>query len=275
LDNVPFAISAWEASAVGQKSIEHVHAIPLACSSQEGELRSRLLASPDSWKLWNAIYMEAYQTYDDAKCQRLVAEFRRNGTWLVPTLVVFRSAAFSNDPHFRNDDRLRYFSGQMRTWLEKHFIAQRSDFDASDFATERELFRRRKALFGALFRDGAPLLAGTDTPNPFVFPGFSLHDELSLMVEGGVTPLGALQAATRNPAVFLGIADKYGSVTPGKIADLVLLDADPLKDIHNTANVSEVFLSGKEFNRAALNQLLKSAETSAAISSSDAASGRR
>ena len=88
--HVPFAISAWEASAAGQKSIEHVHAVSLECSSHEGELRRRLVASPNSWKLWNAIYMEAYQTYDEAKCQRLVAEFRRNGTWLVPTLVVFR-----------------------------------------------------------------------------------------------------------------------------------------------------------------------------------------
>ena len=240
--HVPFAISAWEASAAGQKSIEHVHAVPLACSSHEGELRPRLVASPNSWKLWNGIYMEAYQTYDDAKCQRLIAEFRRNGTWLVPTLVAFRSAAFSNNPQFRNDDRLRYFSGQIRTWLEKHFVAERSTFDAADFAIERQLFTRRMALFGALFRAGAPLLAGTDTPNPFVFPGFGLHDELALLVEGGVTPFGALQSATRNPALFLGIADKYGSVTPGKIADLVLLDGDPLTDIHNTTRISGVFL---------------------------------
>lgn len=273
--HVPFAISAWEASAAGQKSIEHVHAVPLACSSQEGELRSRLVASPNSWKLWNAIYMEAYQTYDDLKCQRLVAEFCRNGTWLVPTLVVFRSAAFSNDPQFRKDDRLRYFSGQMRTWLEKPFVAERNTFEPADWAIERQLFTRRLALFGALFRAGAPLLAGTDTPNPFVFPGFGLHDELALLVEGGVTPLGALQAATRNPALFLGIADKFGSVAPGKVADLVMLDADPLQDIHNTTKISEVFLSGKEFNRAALNEMLKDAQTSAANPSSNVASPPR
>lgn len=273
--HVPFVISAWEASAAGQKSIEHVHAVPLACSSREGELRQRLVGSPNSWKLWNAIYMEAYQTYDDAKCQRLVSTFKQNGTWLVPTLVVFRSAAFSNDPQFRNDDRLRYFSGQMRTWLESAFVAQRGTFEAADWALERQLFNRRLALFGSLFRAGAPLLAGTDTPNPFVFPGFGLHDELALLVEGGVTPLGALQAATRNPALFLGIADKFGSVAPGKVADLVLLDADPLQDIHNTTKISEVFLSGKEFNRAALNELLKDAQTSAAIPSSNVASPRR
>jgi ketosteroid isomerase-like protein len=264
--HVPFGISAWEASAAGQKSIEHVHAIPLACSSREAELRTRLLASPNSWKLWNPIYMEAYQSYDDAKCLRLVSEFRRNGTWLVPTLVVFRSAAFSNDPQFRNDDRLRYFSGDLRNWLRKNFVAERSTFDAADFAIERDLFTRRKALVGALFRAGASLLAGTDTPNPFVFPGFGLHDELVLLVEGGVTPLGALQAATRNPALFLGISDKYGSVTPGKIADLVLLDANPLTDIHNTTKIREVFLDGKEFDRVALDLILKNAEQKAKVS---------
>jgi len=261
--HVPFAISAWEASAAGQKSIEHLHAVPLACSSHEAELRSRLVASPYSWKLWNAIYMEAYQTYDESKCQRLVAEFRRNGTWLVPTLVVFRSAVFSNDPQFRNDDRLRYFSGHIRNSLEKHFVSDRSNFDAEDFAVERELLNRRKWLVGNLFRAGVPLLAGTDTPNPFCFPGFGLHDELALMVESGVTPLGALQAATLNPALFLDATDKYGSVARGKIADLVLLDADPLKDIHNTTKISEVFLNGKEYDRAALDHILKNAQQTA------------
>ena len=261
--HVPFAISAWEASAAGQKSIEHMHAVPLACSSREPELRARLVASPNSWKLWNAIYREAYQSYDDAKCQRLVAEFRRNGTWLVPTLVVYRSAVFSNDPQFRNDDRLRYFSGQMRTWLEKHYVSDRSNFDAADFAVERELLNRRKWLVGKLFRAGVPMLAGTDTPNPFCFPGFGLHDELALMVDSGVTPLGALQAATLNPALFLDATDKYGSVAPGKIADLVLLDADPLKDIHNTTKISEVFLNGREYDREALDRMLKTAEQAA------------
>lgn len=274
--HVPFAISAWDASAAGQKSIEHVHAVPLACSTREEELRARLVATKEnSWKLWNLIYNEAYESYSDEKCQRLFAEFKKHGTWSVPTLVVYRSTAMSSDPQFRNDDRLRYFGGEMRAWLSRNAVMERTNFDPSDFAIERELLKRRKWLVGVLFRADVPMLAGTDTPNPFCFPGFGLHDELALMVESGVTPLGALQAATRNPAIFLGAADKYGSVAPGKIADLVQLDADPLKDIHNTTKISAVFLSGKEFNRAALNQLLKDAETSAAISSRDASSALR
>ncbi len=74
------------------------------------------------------------------------------------------------------------------------------------------------------------MLAGTDNGNPFCLPGFSLHDELALMVESGVTPVGALQAATRNAAVFMEASDKYGFVGRGKVADLVLLNADPIKD---------------------------------------------
>src|SRR5579859_1300490 len=262
--HVPFAISAWEASASGQKSIEHVHAVPLACSAREAELRAKLVGTTEnSWKLWNPIYMEAYESYSNPKCQRLFAEFRRNGTWSVPTLVVFRSTAMSSDPQFRNDGRLRYFGGQMRTWLSKNAVMERKNFEPSDFAVERELLNRRKWLVGKLFRAGVPMLAGTDTPNPFCFPGFGLHDELALMVESGVTPLGALQAATRNPALFLDAANKYGSVAPGKIADLLLLDADPLQDIHNTTKISEVFLAGKEFDRAALDQMLQRAEAAA------------
>lgn len=151
----------------------------------------------------------------------------------------------------------------MRTWLARNYVAERSTFDASDLAIERDLLRYRKQLVGTMFRAGVPMLAGTDTPNAFCFPGFGLHDELALMVESGVSPLGALQAATRNPAIFMDATDRYGSVAPGKIADLVLLDSDPLKDIHNTTKISEVFLAGKEFDRAALDKMLRNAEAAA------------
>ena len=92
------------------------------------------------------------------------------------------------------------------------------------------------------------MLAGTDTGNPYCFPGFSLQDELALLVDSGLTPLSALQTATINAAVFMNATDRYGSVSKGKVADLLLLDADPLNDIHNSARISEVFLAGREFN---------------------------
>ena len=111
---------------------------------------------------------------------------------------------------------------------------------------------------------GVRFLAGTDTPStPGTIAGFALHDELQLLVRAGFTPAEALRAATWDAAEFMRKQNDFGSVANGKIADLVLLDADPLRDIHNTAAISEVFLGGKEFDRAVLDAMLKRAEAAA------------
>jgi imidazolonepropionase-like amidohydrolase len=116
-----------------------------------------------------------------------------------------------------------------------------------------------------MHRAGVPVLAGTDTAwyQPYTYAGFSLHDELALLVQAGLTPMESLQTATINPARFLGLEKDLGSVREGKIANLVLLGADPLADIHNTTKISAVFLAGKEFDGPALDQMLKSAEAAA------------
>ena len=109
-------------------------------------------------------------------------------------------------------------------------------------------------------------MAGTDATNPFCFPGFSLHDELAMMVDSGMTALAALQSATINPAKFLAggesklDAKDSSVIEPGKIANLVLLRADPLADIHNTTQIQAVWLRGKYFGQAALAQLLETAK---------------
>jgi len=108
-----------------------------------------------------------------------------------------------------------------------------------------------------------PMMAGTDAMNPYCFPGFSLHDELRLMVESGLTPLAALQAATVNPAKFMGRSAELGTVEPGRIANLVLLGADPLADIHNTAEIRAVWLEGAYFDEPSLAQLLQRAKQQA------------
>ncbi len=94
-------------------------------------------------------------------------------------------------------------------------------------------------------------------------PGFSLHDELANFVEAGFTPMESLQTATSNPARFLGMEASFGSVEPGKIADLVLLTANPLEDIRNTRKISIVVVSGQIFDHAALDQILMHVEAAA------------
>lgn len=255
--HVPNQIGAWEASEAKQKSFEHLLGIPVACSDREEEIQPKIIAAPSS-KERLRLRAEASRSHSEKKCQRLFVQFVKKNTWQVPTLTLNRAFGMLNDPQFTHDDRVRYFGGELRDRL-----TAKNHPAAADFAAQRELYAYDQKMVGAMFRAGVPMLAGTDTGNPYCFPGFSLHDELALLVESGVSPLGALQAATRNAALFMDASDKYGSVTPSKIADLVLLDADPLQDIHNTTRISEVFLAGKEFDRAALDQMLRNAEAAA------------
>jgi imidazolonepropionase-like amidohydrolase len=132
-------------------------------------------------------------------------------------------------------------------------------FDAL-VASIRALLERYKKLVGDMHRAGVQFLAGTDTSlnNP-VIPGAGLHRELALLVESGLTPREALETATLNPARYFGALDQMGTIEAGKTADLVLLDANPLADVHNTEKIRAVFLRGRYFSRADLDAMLAGA----------------
>jgi len=264
--HVPSSITAFEAAAAKQRTFEHLVGIELACSSRESELRPKILAASTVGIEFDAVILNALQSYSDSRCNALFGELTKNGTWPVPTLHAWRSIGLLNDPQFISDNRIRYFSGEFRDWLSGKLDARMKEWSASEFGVRRDVFSAEKKLTGKLFRAGLPMLAGTDVGNAFCFPGFSLHDELGLLVDSGLPPLAALQAATLNPAMFMNAADRYGSVAKGKIADLVLLDADPLKDIHNTTTIQEVFLAGKEFTRTALDEILKTSQAEGSAS---------
>ena len=103
-------------------------------------------------------------------------------------------------------------------------------------------------------------MAGTDVGNEYIYPGFSLHDDLAMFVKAGFTPLEALQTATRNPAKFLGMLDSLGTIEKGKFADLVLLEANPLEDIRNTRRINAVVVNGSYLPKATLQKMLTEAE---------------
>jgi Amidohydrolase family len=256
--HLPFAITAQEASDAGQRSIEHLDGIAFGCSKHESQLTRDRQQAPHYVARMN-VEADAYRSIDAKQCNALFQQFRRNGTWQVPTLTVNRSLGMLDDRRFTSDQRLVYMNRrvQMRWQPENdpRFRRWRPEF----FQLKRSLFSADERMVGLMFRAGVPLMAGTDAMNPFCFPGFSLHDELALLVESGLTPLAAVQASTLNPSVFLGRSD-IGTIAPGKRADLVLLDADPLADIHNTTRIRAVWLRGEYFNRGALDQILENAE---------------
>jgi imidazolonepropionase-like amidohydrolase len=230
--HVPFSVSSAEASDAGQKSIEHLTGIRMRLSDKELE------------------------TYNDRKAAELFARFVKNETWQCPTLTVLRSSAYLGDENFRRDQRLKFIPPPMKErWSMR--IANRNE---ENFANAKRVFQKELEIVGAMRKAGVQLLAGTDTGNPFCFPGFSLHEELALLVIAGLTPVEALRSATLNPAKFLGLDKTLGTIEQGKIADLVLLDADPLEDVRNTQRINAVISNGQLFDRKALDKMLAQAE---------------
>jgi imidazolonepropionase-like amidohydrolase len=256
--HVPFSVSPAEASDAGQKSVEHLTGILIECSDKEAELRAGVVRahSPAARARAEAVALE---TYDSQKAAALFERFAKNQTWQCPTLTVLRSNAYMGDQKFRNDPRLRYVSRQIRQrWGQR--LANRNE---ENYADAKRVFQKEAEIVGAMRRAGVPLLAGTDTGNPFCFPGFSLHEELALLVVAGLTPVEALRSATLSPARFFGLDQSIGTIEQGKIADLVLLDADPLQDIRNTQKINAVITNGRLFDRKALDKMLAEAESEA------------
>jgi len=203
----------------------------------------------------------ALETYDQQKAATLFALLKANHTWMCPTLIAQHNSAFFDDPSVANDPRLKYMSPAEKSWLKKANGYQPKTGTAEDRAVWHSSYQRYFDLIGAMHRAGVEFLAGTTTEEPlFTIPGFSLHDELALFVQAGFTPLEALQTATLNPARFLGRENDFGTVAMGKVADLVLLDANPVENISNTRKIASVVYRGKLYPRASLDAMLAKIE---------------
>lgn len=266
--HVPTVVTVAEASDAGQKSVEHLTGITLGCSSAEAELMKEMKekseAEPGAFlPTWVRLQSRSLATYDSARAEALFARLAKNGTWQTPTFTVLRALAFLDDPAFTGDPRMKYMPPFVRSFWNPKNSPTMKQLTAEDFASQKKLFARQLEMVGAMQRAGVGILAGTDTLNPYVFPGFSLHDELGLLVKAGLTPMQALQAATRNPAKYLDKLDSVGTVEKGKLADLVLLDADPLADISNTKKIAAVIVGGRLLDRAALDRMLAEVEAAA------------
>jgi hypothetical protein len=257
--HVPEFVSAGEASDAGQKSIEHLTGVLVACSAKEEELRkeneARLRADGFRRDTMTLEQSRALDSFDAKQAAALFARFKRNGTWMCPTLSVLRAQAFIGDADFRNDLRVKYIQNFLRKqfWEDGFGFSSRT---AEDNARARRVFQKQLEVVGMMKRAGVDFIAGTDTANPYVFPGFSLHDELALLVQAGFTPMEALQAATRDPGRYLGRLDSVGTIEKGKIADLVLLDANPLAEIGNTRKINAVVVGGRFITRPELDKML-------------------
>ncbi len=254
--HVPLSVRAAEASDAGQQSIEHCPFVMMACSSEgEEELRKKLKETTRRWKLLADI------TYSEKKAAELFARFVKNSTWVCPTLLVWHGKLFRDEEDLANDPRLKYIPLSTRdTWKNRVRVYLAT---GEGRANLKKLCEKHLAIVGAMRDAGVGLLAGTDTPIAYCFPGFGLHDELAVFVQAGLSPMEALQTATRNPAKFFGKLDSMGTIEQGKIADLVLLEANPLQDISNTQKIAAVVVGGRIFDKTALQKMLAQIEATA------------
>jgi imidazolonepropionase-like amidohydrolase len=253
--HVPDSVRAAEASNAGQKSFEHLIGIFEGSSPLEDEF----LKGPKTESKF-------LSTYDPARAAALFALLAKNHTWQCPTLVWERGGNLIDQTNFARDVRARYVPAYWKDVTWKRFTEQiMHDFNTDDLATRRRFVEKELEVVNAMHRAGVSFLAGTDTPpGVYIFPGFSLHEELQRFVAAGFTPMEALQTATLNPAKFLGMDDRLGTVEKGKFADLVLLDANPLDDIRNTQKIAGVIANGRYFSRTDLDKMLAGVQEAAA-----------
>jgi hypothetical protein len=181
---------------------------------------------------------------NNPQARQLIAAVKEHNVAVDPTLVVFRDMVILGDQreYVGHPDNAKPPERMREGW--QHLLKERQ-FIPESVELRREEFRKYQELTGVLYRAGIMLLAGTDAPEPFVCPGFSLHQELELLVESGLPPGAALNCATINNARILKQDKILGSIEAGKLADLVLLRLNPLKDIHNSRSISKVIHAGR------------------------------
>ena len=252
--HVPDSVRASEMSAAGMHSFEHLIGIfegssPLEDEFLKGEkTEAKFLAS-----------------YDPQRAAALAALLAKNQTWQCPTLVWERGGNLLDVTDFTKDARAKYVPAAWKEHTWKIFSdAVKTEFITDDLETRKKFVEKELEVVQMLHKAGVPFLAGTDTPpGVYIFPGFSLHEELQRFVAAGFTPLEALQTATLNPARYFQMEKQFGTVEEGRFADLVLLDANPLENISNTQKIAAVVLNGRYLSRGDLQKLLLKVEESA------------
>ncbi|NML43901.1 amidohydrolase family protein [Ramlibacter sp. G-1-2-2] len=265
-----------EAARAGWRSIEHLGSgmgERLDCSADAAGVRSALargegahpaftpayILNPMLFRAEDApLYRRILATQDAAKCSALAAEFARDETWQVPTLIRVHGMVFSDAAVHRQDPHLASMDAATRAQWED--VGRRyAQMPPAAAATFREYYAKQAALL-PLFREaGVKMMTGSDLGGAWVVPGFALHDEFRLLAAAGLTPLQVLQMTTWNPAEYLGRQATMGSVEPGRQADLVLLDANPLADVANLDRIAAVVLRGKVLQRPELQRMLEDA----------------
>jgi Amidohydrolase family len=248
---IPFAghvmapVTPLQASDSGLRSAEHLSGFPNECTSNDSTTFARAIPL-------QRLLLGGCTSEPQAPIYEHIA---RNGMWITPTLTVQMPLSELQVPAQPGSLSASYYSDSLLFMMREH-MGLPSSRPAAARKAGRAMFAKRVAMVGTMHRSGIAILAGTDAPIAPSPPGVALHDELELLVRAGLTPLEALHAATIEPARYFAATDSLGSVAAGKLADLVVLDADPLRDIRNVRRIHMVVADGRIYDAEARSVLL-------------------
>ena len=247
--HVPRRVSLQEVIASTQHSIEHLADFDELIESDSSPVRGRFD--------WTKLYLA--MPADDAKITRAAQQAAASQTWIVPTAIQADRALAPRDSlgAWLALPEMAFIPAEARSQWERQATGSAARMDAADWPSVARGRANRRALLRALHAAGSKVALGTDTPNAFVVPGFSVHDELSIFVDAGYTPREALRVATHEAARLLGVSDSVGTVQPGQRADLVLLAENPLLDIRAARRPLGVMARGRWIPATALDSMVR------------------
>lgn len=259
--HIPFRVRPEEAADAGQRTVEHGLGLELGCNPDYEAERDRYAAALDAAAKTGEPFATDITLFehehrlalarDATACESVIDAYRRNGVAACPNVMTYYAIVHLEELQAEYPSLHHVPESRLEAWAE---------IPPATLATIKTLMAGSIEMYflnaRLLGESGVTLLAGSDAGEPFIVPGDSLHTELMLLVEESeVHPLLALQAATINPAMVLGLDDELGSIETGKLADLVLLDSSPLENIRNTRSIRAVVADGRLFRRDELDAL--------------------
>ena len=260
--HIPMAITVRQAVDAGLSSIEHLGYAFNAGAKDEASIAADFSAGRITREQANE-RLDA--GFDRATAMNAYRYLAAKGVYVTPTLNGSRIIAYLDAEDHRDDAFPAYIGPGLRKTYEWR-VQRAAQANADQIAQRHARYERVAAVLPMLQQAGVTIMAGTDAGflNSFNYPGIGLHDELALYVSQGLTPAQALSSATRSGPAWFGISKRYGSIEPGKAADLVLLNENPLTDIRATRAIEAVILRGTSYDRAALDQMLAAARAKVA-----------
>ena len=259
--HTPYALNIQRAVDAGLSSIEHIDYLIKAGSPREAELGAAFAAGKITYGEASNIFTNSFDRDYAAGVYRRLA---RSGVRVTPTLNMTRILAYLDREDHSKDAGLAYIGPGLRQTYQWR-VERAAKATPPEVAERHKKYELSARVLPMLVKAGIPIMAGTDAGylNSFNYPGWGLHDELERYVEAGLTPRQALASSILTGPKFLGHAERYGSISTGKAADILILNANPLQSIRATRAISAVVVHGRLLDRAALDKLLANARRAA------------